>query len=251
MGQLLYFMTDPGVPVTNNRNLRGAAHLNILLLPTMKKAILFGASGLIGSYLLHDLLNNGTYDLVTAITRKNLDIIHPKLKELRGDYLSLPELETEMVADDVFITLGTTQKNTPDQHQYYQVEHDYPVAVARMLKEKGATAIFIVSAVGANTGSRTFYLRNKGETERDIIALDFAHTHIFRPSLLLGERKENRPTEKFFQKIFPALDPILRGGLKKFRGIEARDVARAMNNAAKKQSGKLNIYHWQEIKDLL
>jgi uncharacterized protein YbjT (DUF2867 family) len=218
---------------------------------SMKKAILFGASGLIGSYLLHDLLNNGLYDLVTVITRKNLDIIHPKLKKLRGDYLSLPELETEIVADDVFITLGTTQKKTPNRHQYYQADHDYPVAAARMAKEKGATAVFIVTTVGANAGSRSFYLRTKGETERDIIALDFPHAHVFRPSILLGKRKENRPMEKFFQKILPAINFVLTARLKKFRGIEARDVALAMNNAANKQSGKLTICHWQEIKNLL
>ena len=87
----------------------------------MKKAILFGASGFIGSCLLLDLLDNNDYKQVSVVVRKTLGLNHPKLKELIGDYHTLHQLKEKIDADEIFITLGTTQKKTPDRTQYYQI----------------------------------------------------------------------------------------------------------------------------------
>jgi uncharacterized protein YbjT (DUF2867 family) len=218
----------------------------------MKKAILFGASGFIGSYLLDELLNNNGYERVTVVVRRPLDINHPKLVCLTGDFNSLPQLKENITADEIFITLGTTMKKTPNQNEYYQVDHDYPVLAATIAKEKGAKSVFVVTAVGANAHSGMFYVRTKGETERDIIALDFEHTHIFRPSMILGSRKEKRPLEKLLIKVWSAINPLLIGKLlKKYRGMDGKTIAKAMINAAKVQSEKVKIYHWQEMDNLL
>ncbi len=216
----------------------------------MKNAILFGASGFIGSYLLDELLNSADYEKVTVVVRKNLNIDHPKLKTLIGDYHSLPGLKADIIADEVFIALGTTRKKTPDKDEYYRVDHDYPVAAAKIAKEKGAKSVFVVTAVGANAQSNVFYIKTKGETERDIITLDFEHTHIFCPSMLMGNRKENRSLEKVVMKIWTVINPVFTGKLSRYRGIDGKDVARAMINAAKNQSEKVKIYHWKEMNEL-
>lgn len=117
----------------------------------MKSAIVFGASGFVGSHLLSELLNNSDGQ-VTAMARKSLNITHPRLRTVIADYNSLPGVKSEIAADEVFIALFT--------------------------------------AVDANPNSKFFYLRTKGETERDVIVLDFDHTHIFRPSMIMGIRKE-------------------------------------------------------------
>jgi uncharacterized protein YbjT (DUF2867 family) len=217
----------------------------------MKKAILFGSSGFVGSCLLDELLNNNDYEQVIVVVRKNLTINHPKLKTLIGDYHSLPAMKDALVADDAFITLGTTKKNTPDQVEYYHVDHDYPVLASKFAKENGAKSVFILTAVGANQNSGIFYVKTKGETERDIIALDYEHTHIFRPSMLMGSRKENRPMEKIIISIWSVINPLFIGKMSKNKGINGKDVARAMNNAAKNQNEKIKIYHWKEMTDLL
>jgi uncharacterized protein YbjT (DUF2867 family) len=217
----------------------------------MKKAILFGSSGFVGSYLLDELLKNNDYEQVTIIVRKNLNISHPKLETLIGDYHSLPEMKERIVADDVFITLGTTKKNTPDQVEYYHVDHDYPVLAAKFAKENGAKSVFLLTAVGANVNSGIFYVKTKGETEQDIIAFDYAHTHIFRPSMLMGNRKEYRPMEKVIITIWSVINPLLIGKMSKNKGIDGKVVARAMNNAAKNQTEKVKIYHWKDMKELL
>lgn len=218
----------------------------------MKKAILFGASGYIGSCLLPDLLDNTDYEQVSVVVRKTLGIDHPKLKELIGDYHTLHLLKEQIDADEIFITLGTTRAKTPDRDQYYQVDHDYPVAAAKIALEAGAKSVFVVTAVGADANSGIFYTRTKGEIERDIIALNFERTGIFRPSMIMGERKESRKFEKILIKVWAFINPLLIGrSLKKYGGIAGGDIATAMMNAAATQKEKVKIYHWQGMTDPL
>ena len=215
------------------------------------KAILFGASGFVGSYLLQELLNDPMYDRVIVVARKDLGIEHPKLKALLGDYNTLPQLKSDLVADHIFITLGTTRKKTPDQKQYYQVDHDYPVLAAKILKENGAQTVCLLTAVGANERSNIFYIRTKGEVERDVIALNFGQTHIFRPSMIMGDRIEKRPVEKMFLSFWSVLNPLLIGSMRKYKGIQAKEIAKAMKNAAKENDVRSKVYHWKEMKQLI
>lgn len=196
-------------------------------------------------------MNSSDYEKVTIVIRKDIGLRHPKLTMLIGDLHSLPTLKDKIVANEIFIALGTTRSKTPDKLAYYQVDHDYPLEAARLAKANGAKSVFLVTSVGANAASNIFYTKTKGETERDIIALSFQHTHIFRPSLIMGSRKENRPLEKAVQKIWPLADRLLVGKWSKLKGIHGKDVARSMIIAAKNQHEKLKLYHWKEMNDLL
>lgn len=218
----------------------------------MKSAIVFGSSGFVGSHLLSGLLNSSDYGQVTAVVRKSLDVAHPKLRTLIGDYDSLANVKSEIAEDEIFIALGTTKAKSPDEAEYYRVDHDYPLLAARIAKEQGAKSVFLVTAVGANAKSKLFYVRTKGETERDVIALNFEHTNIFRPSMIVGNRKEKRSlSEAALMRFWPALNPLLtwKGG--KYKGVTGEDVAKAMIKSAKNQTEKLKIYHWREMHDLL
>ncbi|EFM11072.1 NAD-dependent epimerase/dehydratase [Paenibacillus curdlanolyticus YK9] len=208
----------------------------------MKKAVVFGASGFVGSHLLDQLLNSAEYERVTAIVRSNLPIRHPKLNMLIGDLDTLPELKDQIEADEVFITLGG---KTPKIH------YDYPLLAAQIAKEKGAKAVFIVTAVGASSQSRMSYLRTKGEIERDLIALDFDHTHLFRPSMIMGNRGEFHLVERVVLAIWSVLNPFFIGGIRRYKGMKASNIARAMLRAAQNPSGKVKVYHWKDMKDLL
>jgi uncharacterized protein YbjT (DUF2867 family) len=213
----------------------------------MKKAIIFGSTGFVGSHLLSELLNSSDYAQVTAVVRKKLSISHPKLNTVIGDYHSLRTLEADVSADEIFLALGTTRKATPDKTTYYQVDHDYPVLAAQIAKARGAKSVFLVTAVGANPHSHISYVKTKGETERDIIALDFEHTHIFRPSMITGNRQEKRPWEKAMIGIWSVIDLFLVGQADRYKGITGQDIAKAMKNSAILQSQKLTIYHWKEM----
>jgi len=217
----------------------------------MKKAIVYGASGLVGSYILKNLLDNDNYEQIIIVSRKDLHIRHPKLKTLISDFQSLINHVKDIDADEIYIALGTTQQKTPDKKDYYQIDHDYPVLAAKLAKENDAKSVFLVSSVGANINSSLFYIKTKGETERDIIDLNFDHTHIFRPSMILGDRKENRPLEKVFKTIWKLINPLLMGRLSKYKGLDAKYIAKAMMNSADQLNDKVKILHWQEMTALL
>jgi uncharacterized protein YbjT (DUF2867 family) len=217
----------------------------------MKKAIVFGATGFIGSHLLRELLDNPDYERVIAVVRKPLAISHAKLTTLIGDLASLPALKSQLVADEIFIALGTTRKHTPDEAEYYKIDHDYPLLAADIAKANGARSVFLVTAVGANAGSSLFYVRTKGEVERDILALDFDHTHIFRPSMIMGQRDEERRGERLFVAVWGVLNPLLVGPADRYRGLTGEEIARAMVNAAQHQTEKVRLYHWKEMAALL
>ncbi|MEJ5961224.1 NAD(P)H-binding protein [Pedobacter immunditicola] len=193
-----------------------------------KKAILLGASGLIGNSLLQQLLLSSHYDEVLVVLRKTLNIQHPKLHQLQVDFDQLSQYSHEIQGDVVFCCLGTTKKKTPDKAQYKKIDHQYPIDAAWIAHTNGATQYHLVSALGANSNSSIFYSKLKGDVEKDLKTIPFKAIHIYRPSLLDGFRIENRTGERWMIGIMRIINPILIGPLRKYRSIKIETVARAM-----------------------
>jgi uncharacterized protein YbjT (DUF2867 family) len=199
-----------------------------------KVALLAGSTGLIGNQLLELLLADKYYSKIIALSRKPLAITNPKLENI---VVEVEQLEKhQLKADDVFCCLGTTMKQAGSKAAFRKVDFDYPLQLAKVLKTNGAQQFLLVSALGANKKSGIFYNQVKGEIEEAITSVGFRTLHIFRPSLLLGPRKDHRSGEeaaKVFYKIFGFLIP------KKYQGLESIKVARAMQALAKEElSGK-------------
>jgi uncharacterized protein YbjT (DUF2867 family) len=195
-----------------------------------KVALLAGSTGLIGNQLLELLLADKYYSKIIALSRKPLAITNPKLENI---VVEVEQLEKhQLKADDVFCCLGTTMKQAGSKAAFRKVDFDYPLQLAKVLKTNGAQQFLLVSALGANKKSGIFYNQIKGEIEEAITSVGFRTLHIFRPSLLLGPRKDHRSGEeaaKVFYKIFGFLIP------KKYQGLESIKVARAMQALAKKE----------------
>jgi uncharacterized protein YbjT (DUF2867 family) len=196
----------------------------------MKTALIAGATGLIGKQLLQLLLQDSYYGKVIAITRKPLNIQNPKFENVILDYDKLSEHYEALKADDVFCCLGTTIKIAKTKTAFKKVDFEYPRELARITKKQGATQYLLISALGADKNSRIFYNQVKGEVEDAISHIIFRSVHIFRPSLLLGDRTEQRAGEgaaTVFFKMFGFLIPA------KYKAIDSAKVARAMLAFAK------------------
>lgn len=197
-----------------------------------KTALLAGASGLVGNELLHILLESPHYDSVKIIGRRHLDIMHPKLEQIVVDFDRLENCRELLVADDVFCCLGTTIKAAGSQQAFRKVDFEYPANLAELAKEQGAQKFLVISALGADSSSKVFYSRTKGQLEDALKKNGFSALHVFQPSLLLGDRKEFRLGEKAAVLLSPLFSPLLIGRLKKYKPISARRVAVAMHHAA-------------------
>lgn len=214
------------------------------------EAILLGASGLIGGELLKLLLADPNYSKVKIIVRKKLPVTNEKLEQIIADFSTVEANKEKLQADVVFSCLGSTKKKTPDLKEYYQIDHDYPLLVAKLTKDQGVKSFHIISSLGANSSSSGFYLRMKGETEDDIAKIGFKSFHIYRPSLLTGDRKEKRIVENVGEIIMKVIDPLLFGSLKKYRSISGKTVASAMHKQSLVDSTGKFIYPSDKIKEL-
>jgi uncharacterized protein YbjT (DUF2867 family) len=201
-----------------------------------KRAIVAGATGLVGSQLLRLLLEDSRYDQVIALTRKPLAMNHPKLREERVTLDTLATALPNMKADDWFCALGTTRKQAGSQEAFRMVDYEYPLALGRQAAETGAAQFLLISAPGASPSSSIFYSRVKGEVERDLADLGLPKLHIFRPSLLLGQRSEHRRGERFWGVAMKALNPLLIGSWRKYRAVQGEAVAAAMIRTANDNS---------------
>jgi len=203
-------------------------------------AAIAGASGLVGSHLLPLLLES--YDPVAALTRRPLGVSSPKLREM-----PLGEAFPFGVAAG-FCCLGTTIRKAGSQEAFRKVDFDAIVDFARRCREAGATHFALVSSVGADRESPTFYLRVKGEAEEAIRDLGFTGLYLLRPSFLMGNRgSEHRAGEKLGIGLAKVAAPLLAGPLSKYRAVEASTVAQAMVAAVREGRTGTHVLEYKEI----
>jgi len=198
-----------------------------------KTAIIAGATGLIGKELLDYLLaDNEVYSKVIAITRKPLANEHLRLENIVTGFEKLEEVAEQLQGDDVFCCLGTTMKKAGTKEKFRKVDFEYPLKLAEITKANGASQFSLISALGADKSSSVFYNQVKGEIEEAIANIGFETFHIFRPSLLMGKRNEDRVGEDAAKTIFKIFGFLFVGPLKKYKAIKFDKVARAMHNIA-------------------
>jgi len=205
---------------------------------TMKTALIAGASGLTGSYLLKQLLESGKYDRVKALVRKPLGLSedYPSLQEIIYDF---EHPDPKMVqANHIYCCLGTTMKKAGSKEAFKRVDHDYPLELARMARQNGAEKYALVSAVGANPRSMFFYNRVKGELEEDLREIPFDAIYIMRPSMLLGPRKEKRPGEEIGKALMKPLRFLMPASMKP---VHISQVAAAMLDRMNRKEKGRNI----------
>jgi uncharacterized protein YbjT (DUF2867 family) len=199
---------------------------------TSRKALIVGATGLIGGYCLETLCDATNYSEVTALVRKPLLKTQRKLKEVLTKFDNLEHDLSNIKADDVYCCLGSTIKKAGSQEAFKKIDLSLVVTIARLMRKQGAEQFLVISALGADKDSKVFYNRTKGEMEEALKDLGYPCLRIIRPSLLLGPREEFRLGEKIGAILSPVLKPFLLGSLTKYKPVEGKSVARFMVQVA-------------------
>ena len=212
----------------------------------MKTALIFGSSGLIGGHLLNKILQSNKYTHIKLFVRLIRKIDNSKVEIIQTDFNNLEKYKGFIVGNDCFFCIGTTKKNAPDKNEYRRIEYNIPVKIAQIAKSNSVNSFIYISSLGANSNAPGDYLKNKGQVEEELKKLNFTKLAILRPSILLGERKENRVGEKIGVFVMQLLSPLFLGNLKKIKPIKAEYVAKAMFAIAQNNYQK-NVFESDQI----
>ena len=215
----------------------------------MKTALVFGASGLVGSQLVNLLIKSSDHSKIKLFVRSPIKFDSSKVQVIQTDFHNLSNYINDIKGDDCFFCIGTTKKNSPDKNEYKRIELEIPKEIGQISKLNLVKSFSFVSSGYANPKHSGDYLRYKGLVEEELKRLQFDKLGILRPSFLIGERKENRIGEKIGILIFKILSPIFIGPLKKMKPIQANIVAKAMLNISKNDFTK-NTFESNEIVEL-
>jgi uncharacterized protein YbjT (DUF2867 family) len=198
----------------------------------IKKAIVIGATGMVGAQLIKLLVENEEFNEIVSLVRRESGFNHPKLKEQIIDF-EKPESWSKLITGDVlFSTLGTTIARAKTKDAQFKVDFTYQFKVAEMAAKNGVSRYVLVSSSGANSKSGNFYLNMKGKLEDAVQSLPFEVISILRPGQLDGNREENRTGEKIALSVMYGLNKL--GLFRRYKPIQAVQVAQVMINAAQK-----------------
>jgi uncharacterized protein YbjT (DUF2867 family) len=217
---------------------------------TPKIALVAGATGLVGGLLLKTLLEAPDFTRVYALTRRPYGKEHPKLANRVVIFDRMAEQLKGLVAHDAFCCIGTTIADAGSQEAFRAADIDAVILFARAARAAQATRFVVVSSVKADSNSKKFYLRTKGEMEEAVTGLGFVSVDILQPSLLLGARKAMRPVELAATFLAPVVNPFLTGTREPLRAIPAETVAQAMLGASRRGARGTTRYTYAAIRQL-
>jgi uncharacterized protein YbjT (DUF2867 family) len=210
----------------------------------MTRSIVIGATGLVGKNVLDQLTTSGVRAI--AVVRRPLEGVAANVEVLEVDFDDFLMNGTLPQCDHLFICLGTTIKKAGSQAAFKKIDFDYGLGFAQKARAAGASGVSLVSSVGADSKSKNFYLRTKGQLEEAIQQLGFSSINIYRPGLLVGVREEKRTAEKLGQTLVKFVDPLLVGSLSRYRSISAGLLAKTMVDRVAGGTG-VRTFHFRDF----
>lgn len=208
------------------------------------KAIIIGATGATGKFLVESLLKDKHYESVVIFVRKTTGITHPKLTEHLIDFSAIDSYKDLIVGDVFFSCLGTTLQIAGTKENQWKIDFDIPLKFAQIAKENQVKSFVLVSAYGVSPNSKMFYPRMKGELEVQITALNFEQLVIFRPGALIRPESD-RVAERFMVAALKKTNKI--GLFKKFRPLSVELLAEKLAKAPKVLSEGIYILELDTI----
>jgi len=213
----------------------------------VRKALIAGATGAIGSVLLELLNGSDQYSEIHCIGRREPPTAGEKIKAHILTYDELDQLTLQQSIDDVFCVIGTTIKAAGSVESFKKVDRDYVHQVGKLAQRLNAKTCSVVSAIGANAESSNYYNQTKGEAEELLQSLGLSSLRIFRPSMLRGSRDEFRLKEAVGFVVLTIMTPLLQGRWRKYRAIRVEQVAKALHESARQAHPAVRVFESDEI----
>ena len=212
----------------------------------MIKITLFGPTGLIGNEILKLLENDSDFEKINVVSRRPVEL---KSKKSNLNIIDFKDFNSYLNvidgSDVVLAAIGTTQSKVGfNKKKYREIDFDIISNTVKACKEKKVKHFSFVSSAGADINKKSFYLNLKGEIEKEVESQQLNSSTVYRPSLLLGNRKENRFGEKVAQILIPLISFFFPDN---YKPIKASDVAKAMVTESKKIEPGFKIYHYRDI----
>ena len=210
------------------------------------KITLFGSTGLIGNKILRLLEDDDAFENINVVSRRPIHLNSEKcnLKIIDfSDYSSY--LKVIDGSDVVIAAIGTTQSQVGfNKKKYREIDFGIISKAVKACKEQNIKHFSFVSSAGADINHKSFYLKLKGEIEKEVESQELKSSTVYRPSLILGKRRKNRYGEMIAQIIIPILSFLMPDN---YKPIKAIDVAKAMVNESKNPGTGFKIYHYKKI----
>ncbi|WP_347053557.1 NAD(P)H-binding protein [Flavobacterium olei] len=208
------------------------------------KALVIGATGATGKFLLDELIQDDNYTAITIFVRRPTGRSHPKLVEHVIDFSQLSQYSEYITGDVLFSCLGTTINDAGSQPRQWEVDYGIPVGFTKIARDNRVNSVVLVSSSGASPKSRVFYSRMKGELESAITTMGFGQFIIFRPGLLV-RKGSKRTNEKILVKLLGFFNSISL--LKRYKPLSTEVLAMKLAKAPWKLPQGTSVVKLQEI----
>lgn len=214
--------------------------------------IVLGATGAVGSQVVRTCTLMRDVSTLTLLGRRRLEgVSGDGISQAEIDVFDPGSYERHLPGHGAAIcTLGVGQPSKVSREDLVRIDKTAVLAFARSCREAGVRHFQLLGSVGADPGSRSFYLRTKGELEGGLKDLAFERLSLFRPSVIITAENRYGFTQALTLAIWPWLNPVLRGRLTRFRGVRVEDLGSAIALNLRGRGSGVEVLHWKEIQTL-
>lgn len=215
-----------------------------------KSIVMIGATGAVGSQVVKTLIDMDQIDQITLLGRRLLEEVNSsKITQHTVDVLNPESYRQQLSGHAIAIsTLGVGQPSKISKEQFVKIDKDANLDFGTACKTAGVQHFQLLSSVGVDAKSNSFFLRSKGELEEGLKALEFDRLSLFHPSMILTPENRYGISQAITLAVWPLLQPILLGPLRKFRGVEVARLGSAIaNNSVRPNTRSVEVLEWDDF----
>lgn len=215
---------------------------------------MLGASGAVGGQVVETLLKQKNIAKLTILGRTPLPNLSSNQIIIEQKSVNIFEVNSyELLLPNhavAICTLGVGEPSKMEKAEFISIDKTAVLDFAKACKNAGIMHFELLSSVGSNAKSKSFYLRIKGELIEALEALQFARLSIFQPSMIITPTNRYGFTQAIVLKVWPKLKTLLQGSARKYRGVNVDTLGKALALNIFTDKAGFEILQWDEFDNL-